>query len=64
MDGAKVMVSSRRLANVEQAVDKLRSECASVTVEGMVCHVGKDEHRKKLVVEVTICVSYHMTLLV
>lgn len=62
MDGAKVMVSSRKLANVERAVEQLRSECDAITVEGMVCHVGKDDHRKKLVAEVTLCVSYHMTL--
>ncbi len=52
MDGAKVMLSSRKSANVEQAVKQLRSECEGVSVEGMVCHVGKDDHRKNLIKEV------------
>ena len=52
MDGAKVMVSSRKSKNVEQALEQLRGECEGVTVEGVVCHVGKDEHRKNLIREV------------
>ena len=53
MDGAKVMLSSRKSANVEQAVKQLRSECEGVSVEGVVCHVGKDDHRKNLIKEVS-----------
>ncbi len=52
MDGAKVMLSSRKSANVEQAVKQLRSECEGVSVEGVVCHVSKDDHRKNLIKEV------------
>ena len=51
-DGAKVMVSSRKAENVEKAVETLRRELEGVTVEGTVCHVGKADHRKKLVEEV------------
>ncbi len=53
MDGAKVMLSSRKSANVERAVKQLRSECEGVSVEGVVCHVGKDDHRKNLIKEVS-----------
>ncbi len=53
MDGAKVMLSSRRIAHVERAVKQLRSECEGVSVEGVVCHVGKDDHRKNLIKEVS-----------
>ncbi|XP_064406483.1 dehydrogenase/reductase SDR family member 4-like [Halichondria panicea] len=51
MDGAKVMLSSRKSDNVERAVKQLRSECEGVSVEGVVCHVGKDDHRKNLIKE-------------
>ena len=47
------MVSSRKQENVERAVEELRGE--GVTVEGRVCHVGKAEHRKKLIEEVCKC---------
>ena len=50
-DGAKVMVSSRKQANVDRTLEELRSE--NLTVEGMVCHVGKSEDRKNLVKEVS-----------
>ena len=50
-DGARVMVSSRKQENVERAVEELRGE-KGVTIEGRVCHVGKAEHRKKLIEEV------------
>ncbi len=53
VDGAKVMLSSRKSDNVEQAVKQLRSECEGVSVEGVVCHVGKDDHRKNLIKEVS-----------
>ena len=53
MDGAKVMLSSRRIAHVERAVKQLRSECEGVSVEGVVCHVGNDDHRKNLIKEVS-----------
>lgn len=53
-DGAKVMVSSRKQDNVDKTVELLRSEPGNLTVEGVVCHVGKAEHRARLVEEVTI----------
>ncbi len=58
VDGAKVMLSSRKSANVEQTVKQLRSECEGVRVEGMVCHVGKDDHRKNLIKEVSSLASF------
>ena len=51
-DGAKVMVSSRKQDNVNRAVQSLRSEPGNLTVEGMICHVGNAEHRKRLIQEV------------
>ncbi len=54
VDGAKVMMSSRKSANVERAVRQLRKECGEgVCVEGAVCHVGQDDHRKNLIKEVS-----------
>ena len=49
-DGAKVMVSSRKQANVDRTVQELKSE--NLAVEGMVCHVGKTEDRTSLIKEV------------
>lgn len=46
-DGAHVVVSSRKQQNVDQAVATLQGEGLSVT--GIVCHVGKAEHRERLV---------------
>ena len=51
-DGADVMVSSRKEKNVESAVEKLR-QVAGGRVEGVVCHVGKGEHRENLIKEVS-----------
>ncbi|XP_014777568.1 dehydrogenase/reductase SDR family member 4 isoform X2 [Octopus bimaculoides] len=48
-DGAKVMVSSRKAARVDEAVSSLTSK--SLNVAGTVCHVAKPEDRKKLVEE-------------
>ena len=44
------MISSRKQANVDRAVADLKKEGCEVT--GMVCHVGKPEHRAKLIEEV------------
>ena len=52
MDGAKVVVSSRKEVNVKKAVDKLRSENLDVT--GIVCHVAKSDHRQRLFDEVMV----------
>ena len=53
-EGVKVMVSSRKQENVDRAVEQLRSEPGNLTVEGVVCHVGNPEHRKRLVEEVQV----------
>lgn len=45
--GARVVVSSRRQANVDRAVSLLQSQ--SVDVIGTTCNVGKGEDREKLV---------------
>jgi len=47
LDGARVLISSRKQSNVDEAVKKLRDE--KVEVEGMVCHVGKASDRESLV---------------
>ena len=44
--GASVMISSRKEANVEAAVAKLRADGHEVA--GTVCHVGKPEDRNNL----------------
>ena len=51
LEGAKVMVSSRKETNVSKAVKSLQEE-KGVVVEGVVCHVGNREDRKKLIAEV------------
>ncbi|GBP19849.1 hypothetical protein EVAR_75142_1 [Eumeta japonica] len=45
-EGASVVVSSRKEANVTKAVENLRAK--GLNVEGVVCHVGKADQRKKL----------------
>ncbi|XP_065913073.1 dehydrogenase/reductase SDR family member 4-like [Dysidea avara] len=49
LDGATVMVSSRKQQNVDKAVEKLKED--NINVAGMVCHVGKEEDRKQLIQE-------------
>ncbi|KAF4527620.1 hypothetical protein B566_EDAN015423 [Ephemera danica] len=45
-DGAKIVVSSRKEANVNRTVKQLTSE--GLSVHGVVCHVSKAEDRKNL----------------
>ena len=45
------MVSSRKEENVKNAVEQLKRKERG-TVEGVVCHVGKSEHRSRLIEEV------------
>ena len=45
------MVSSRRDDHVKHTVDALKGE--GLSVEGTVCHVGKEEHRKQLIQDVS-----------
>ena len=47
LDGAKVVVSSRKGSNVTEAVDGLKA--SGVVAEGTVCHVGLAEDRQKLI---------------
>lgn len=48
-EGAKVVISSRKQKNVDQAVQKLTS--SGLIIHGTVCHVSKAEDRKKLFAE-------------
>jgi len=51
-DGAKVMISSRKEKNVLEALTEIRQSAKEDSyIEGVVCHVGKEEDRKKLVEE-------------
>lgn len=47
-DGAKVVISSRKQMNVDKAVNELKDSFPE-QVAGIVCHVGKEEDRQKLV---------------
>ena len=47
LDGCKVVVSSRKEANVDRAKAQLKSE--GIDVIGVPCNVGLDEDRRKLV---------------
>ncbi|XP_055337365.1 dehydrogenase/reductase SDR family member 4-like [Paramacrobiotus metropolitanus] len=49
LEGAKVMVSSRRKENVEKTVKSLEDE--GIKVAGTVCHVAKEQDRHHLVEE-------------
>ena len=55
------MLSSRKIKNVESALESLRQE-ENVTVEGMVCHVGKDEDRKNLIKEVSLYITFFVSV--
>ncbi|XP_054849541.1 dehydrogenase/reductase SDR family member 4-like isoform X3 [Eublepharis macularius] len=46
-DGAHVVLSSRKQANVDRAVAELQKE--NLSVSGLVCHVGKAEDRQRLI---------------
>ena len=59
-DGAQVVVSSRKQANVDAAVEKLASQNLDVT--GVVCHVGKQEDRQKLIDHVrSLMIDYKLS---
>jgi len=47
VDGAKVVVSSRKQKNVDAAVTQLKKDGLDVT--GMVCHVGNKQDRENLI---------------
>lgn len=46
-DGAKVVISSRKQANVSKALDLLKSKGHN-SVVGTVCHVSNQDHRSAL----------------
>ncbi|CAF0816121.1 unnamed protein product [Brachionus calyciflorus] len=46
-EGAKVVVSSRKQEKVTKAVEQLKAE--NLDCLGVVCHVGKEDDRKKLI---------------
>eukprot|EP00095_Tigriopus_kingsejongensis_P009769 maker-scaffold1182_size56756-snap-gene-0.8 protein:Tk09769 transcript:maker-scaffold1182_size56756-snap-gene-0.8-mRNA-1 annotation:"dehydrogenase reductase sdr family member 4" len=48
-DGCKVMISSRKAANVSRALDELKA--LNLDVAGVTCHVAKAEDRENLVQE-------------
>lgn len=50
LDGAKVVVSSRKQSNVDEAVKSLKDQ-GIVDVIGLTCHVAKESDRKKLFAE-------------
>jgi len=47
LDGAKIVVSSRKQQNVEKAVTDLRNQ--GISVEGVVCNVSKQIDRQNLI---------------
>uniref|UniRef100_A0A914CDZ9 Dehydrogenase/reductase SDR family member 4 n=1 Tax=Acrobeloides nanus TaxID=290746 RepID=A0A914CDZ9_9BILA len=47
LDGASVVVSSRQQKHVQEAVSALRLD--GINADGLVCHVGNNSDRKKLI---------------
>ncbi|XP_057795001.1 short-chain dehydrogenase/reductase SDRA-like [Salvia miltiorrhiza] len=47
LEGAAVVISSRRQPNVDEAVEKLKNQ--GIEVMGLVCHVSNAQHRKDLI---------------
>ena len=45
-NGAKVLISSRKQQNVDNALKSLREK--GLDVSGITCHVGKEDDRKQL----------------
>ena len=56
-NGAKIVVSSRKQANVDMAVKEMKKE--NVIVHGLVCNVGKKEDRTRLIEEVITWLRMH-----
>ena len=59
--GASVMISSRKEANVEAAVAKLRADGHEVA--GAVCHVGKPQDRTNLLKVIYVSASHIIYIL-
>ena len=51
-EGAHVVISSRKQANVVSALQRLKQQ--GLSVEGMVCHVGRKEDREHLLRKVCL----------
>lgn len=49
-EGAHVIISSRKQANVDSALQRLKQQ--GLSVEGVVCHAGKKEDRQHLLQKV------------
>ncbi|XP_072079723.1 tropinone reductase-like 3, partial [Arachis hypogaea] len=47
LEGASVVISSRKQQNVEEAAEKLRAK--GIEVLALVCHVSNDQQRKDLI---------------
>ncbi|XP_042508870.1 tropinone reductase-like 3 isoform X2 [Macadamia integrifolia] len=47
LEGASVVISSRKQKNVDEAAEKLRAR--GIEVLGVVCHVSNEQHRKQLI---------------
>ncbi|KMZ59820.1 Tropinone reductase-like 3 [Zostera marina] len=47
LEGASVVISSRKQSNVDEAAKKIREK--GIEVMGVVCHVSNPQHRKNLV---------------
>ncbi|KAK4876662.1 hypothetical protein RN001_009168 [Aquatica leii] len=47
-EGAKVVISSRKQANVDKALSKLAADGLRNSIVGTVCHVNKAEDRKRI----------------
>ena len=62
-EGAKVVICSRNGKNVDSAVKELNSNKSLHPVVGLICHVGTQEARKKLIEE-TIKLYNHIDILV
>jgi len=51
-EGARVVISSRKQTHVDSVLQRLRQQ--GLSVEGTVCHVGKQEDRQHLLHTVII----------
>lgn len=61
LEGAAVVVSSRKQKNVDEAVETLRSK--GIEAMGVVCHVSNPQHRKDLI-EKTVQKYGHIDIVV
>lgn len=63
LEGASVVISSRKQKNVDEAVEKLRIR--GIQVLGVVCHVSNPQHRKILIdMTIQVCSPFAALILV